>query len=58
VIAGVQDGRLFALDAKSGVLWETLTTTGDNRYITGRVFNGKSSARRRRLRSRALRQHL
>ncbi|MFI4978893.1 MAG: PQQ-dependent dehydrogenase, methanol/ethanol family [Nevskiales bacterium] len=45
VIAGVQDGRLFALDAKSGkLLWETLTTEpGDNRYITGapRVFNGK-----------------
>ena len=42
---GVQDGRLFALDAKTGALvWETLTTTpGDNRYITGapRVFNGK-----------------
>ena len=45
VIAGVQDGRLFALDAKTGkLLWETLTTEpGDNRYITGapRVFNGK-----------------
>jgi len=45
VIAGVQDGRLFALDAKSGkLIWETLTTEpGDNRYITGapRVFNGK-----------------
>ena len=45
VIAGVQDGRLFALDAKTGKLsWETLTTQpGDNRYITGapRVFNGK-----------------
>ena len=45
VIAGVQDGRLFALDAQSGkLLWETLTTQpGDNRYITGapRVFNGK-----------------
>ena len=45
VIAGVQDGRLFALDARSGkLLWETLTTQpGDNRYITGapRVFNGK-----------------
>ena len=45
VIAGVQDGRLFALDAKSGkLIWETLTTQpGDNRYITGapRVFNGK-----------------
>ncbi len=45
VIAGVQDGRLFALDARTGkLLWETLTTEpGDNRYITGapRVFNGK-----------------
>ena len=45
VIAGVQDGRLFALDARSGqLLWDTLTTQpGDNRYITGapRVFNGK-----------------
>ena len=45
VIAGVQDGRLFALDAQSGKLvWESLTTEpGDNRYITGapRVFNGK-----------------
>jgi quinohemoprotein ethanol dehydrogenase len=42
---GVQDGRLFALDAKTGTLvWETQTTEpGDNRYITGapRVFNGK-----------------
>ncbi|MDB5986319.1 MAG: PQQ-dependent dehydrogenase, methanol/ethanol family [Nevskia sp.] len=45
VYAGVQDGRLFAVDAKTGQLvWETLTTEpGDNRYITGapRVFNGK-----------------
>ena len=45
VYAGVQDGRLFALDAASGKLvWETQTTEpGDNRYITGapRVFNGK-----------------
>ena len=45
VYTGVQDGRLFALDAKTGKLvWETLTTEpGDNRYITGapRVFNGK-----------------
>ena len=45
VIAGVQDGRLFAVDARSGKpVWETLTTEpGDNRYITGapRVFNGK-----------------
>lgn len=44
VYAGVQDGRLFALDAKTGqLIWEALTTTpGDNRYITGapRVFNG------------------
>jgi len=42
---GVQDGRLFALDARTGKLvWEVLTTEpGDNRYITGapRVFNGK-----------------
>ena len=45
IYTGVQDGRLFALDAKTGaLLWETLTTQpGDNRYITGapRVFNGK-----------------
>ncbi|MBS0364687.1 MAG: PQQ-dependent dehydrogenase, methanol/ethanol family [Proteobacteria bacterium] len=45
VIAGVQDGRLFALDAKDGhLLWEQQTTEPhDNRYITGapRVFNGK-----------------
>ncbi len=45
IYSGVQDGRLFALDAKTGELvWETLTTTpGDNRYITGapRAFNGK-----------------
>ena len=45
VYAGTQDGRLFALDAKTGALvWEVLTTEpGDNRYITGapRVFNGK-----------------
>lgn len=43
VYTGVQDGRLFALDAKTGQLvWEKLTTEpGDNRYITGapRVFN-------------------
>ena len=42
---GVQDGRLFALDAKTGQLvWETQTgEPGDNRYITGapRAFNGK-----------------
>jgi quinohemoprotein ethanol dehydrogenase len=45
VYAGVQDGRLFALDAKTGQLvWEVMTTEpGDNRYITGapRIFNGK-----------------
>jgi quinohemoprotein ethanol dehydrogenase len=45
IYTGVQDGRLFALDAKTGELvWETLTTEpGDNRYITGapRAFNGK-----------------
>lgn len=45
VYAGTQDGRLFALDAKTGALvWETLTTEADdNRYITGapRAFNGK-----------------
>jgi quinohemoprotein ethanol dehydrogenase len=45
VYAGVQDGRLYALDARTGELvWETQTTEpGDNRYITGapRVFNGK-----------------
>ena len=45
VFAGTQDGRLIAIDAKTGkLLWETLTTEpGDNRYITGapRVFNGK-----------------
>ena len=43
--AGVQDGRLFAVDAKTGQLvWEVQTgEPGDNRYITGapRVFNGK-----------------
>ncbi|MDT0496404.1 PQQ-dependent dehydrogenase, methanol/ethanol family [Algiphilus sp. W345] len=45
VYAGVQDGRLIALDAATGELaWEVMTTEpGDNRYITGapRVFNGK-----------------
>ena len=45
IYAGVQDGRLFALDANTGKLvWQTQTTEpGDNRYITGapRVFNGK-----------------
>lgn len=43
VYVGVQDGRLIALDAKTGELsWSVLTTKpGDNRYITGapRVFN-------------------
>ena len=43
--AGVQDGRLFAVDAKTGQLvWETQTgEPGDNRYITGapRAYNGK-----------------
>jgi quinohemoprotein ethanol dehydrogenase len=45
VFAGAQDGRLFALDAKTGRrLWEVQTTEADdNRYITGapRVFAGK-----------------
>lgn len=45
VYAGVQDGRLIALDAASGELvWEVMTIEpGDNRYITGapRVFNDK-----------------
>jgi quinohemoprotein ethanol dehydrogenase len=45
VYAGTQDGRLFAVDARSGKLvWQTQTTEpGDVRYITGapRVFNGK-----------------
>jgi quinohemoprotein ethanol dehydrogenase len=45
VYTGVQDGRLFALDAKTGhLVWEVQTTEpNDNRYITGapRVFNGK-----------------
>ena len=46
VIAGTQDGRLLAVDAKSGhLLWSVQTTEGpnDGRYITGapRVFNGK-----------------
>lgn len=43
---GVQDGRLLALDAKSGqLLWQTQTTEpGDHRYITGapRVFETHS----------------
>jgi len=45
VIVGTQDGRLIALDAKTGgKVWETLTIApGDNQYITGapRVYNGK-----------------
>lgn len=45
VYSGVQDGRLIALDAKTGALvWQTQTTQpNDKRYITGapRVFNGK-----------------
>jgi quinohemoprotein ethanol dehydrogenase len=45
VYVGVQDGRLIALDARSGKpVWEVLTTEpGDNRYITGapRIFGGK-----------------
>lgn len=45
VICGAQDGRLFALDAKTGQkVWDVLTTEpGDNRYITGApvVFDGK-----------------
>ncbi|NGY04191.1 PQQ-dependent dehydrogenase, methanol/ethanol family [Solimonas terrae] len=44
IYAGVQDGRLFALDAHTGELvWETQTTEpDDNRYITGapRVWQG------------------
>ncbi len=43
VYVGVQDGRLIAIDAKTGQpAWSVLTTEpGDNRYITGapRVFN-------------------
>src|SRR3546814_13926815 len=37
IYAGVQDGRLFALDAKTGALvWEPHTTEPDDtRYITG-----------------------
>ena len=46
VFVGTQDGRLIALDAKSGQLtWSAQTTAGpdDGRYITGapRVFGGK-----------------
>jgi quinohemoprotein ethanol dehydrogenase len=45
IYSGTQDGRLIALDGKTGKLvWSTVTTQpGDNRYISGppRVFNGK-----------------
>jgi quinohemoprotein ethanol dehydrogenase len=46
VITGTQDGRLIAVDVKTGKLvWSVQTTEGpdDGRYITGapRVFNGK-----------------
>ncbi len=45
VFVGTQDGRLIAIDAKSGKpVWTTKTTEQDDgRYITGapRVFNGK-----------------
>ena len=46
VITGTQDGRLLAVDVKTGKLaWSVQTTMGpgDGRYITGapRVFNGK-----------------
>jgi quinohemoprotein ethanol dehydrogenase len=45
VYSGTQDGRLIALDGKTGKLvWSVVTTQpGDNRYISGppRVFNGK-----------------
>ncbi|HEY9545926.1 MAG TPA: PQQ-binding-like beta-propeller repeat protein, partial [Solimonas sp.] len=50
IYAGVQDGRLFALDAKTGALvWETQTTEpDDNRYITGapRVWQGSDGRAR------------
>ncbi|WP_157622885.1 PQQ-dependent dehydrogenase, methanol/ethanol family [Solimonas soli] len=50
IYAGVQDGRLFALDAKTGTLvWETQTTEpDDNRYITGapRVWRGSDGRAR------------
>ena len=45
IIAGTQDGRLIALDAKTGgMVWSTSTVTkNDFRFISGapRVFNGK-----------------
>ena len=45
VYTGTQDGRLVALDAKSGKpVWSVETTSkGDGRFITGapRVFDGK-----------------
>jgi quinohemoprotein ethanol dehydrogenase len=45
VYVGTMDGRLIAIDAKSGSpLWSALTVDpSDDRYITGapRVFNGK-----------------
>ncbi|RZT94863.1 quinohemoprotein ethanol dehydrogenase [Advenella incenata] len=45
IYTGTQDGRLIALDTKTGeMLWSTLTVEpGDGRYITGapRVFDGK-----------------
>jgi quinohemoprotein ethanol dehydrogenase len=45
VYAGTQDGRLIALDAKTGrLVWSVVTTVPkDGRYITGapRVFKGK-----------------
>jgi quinohemoprotein ethanol dehydrogenase len=45
VYSGTQDGRLIALDGKTGkLIWSVVTTEpGDHRYITGapRVFNGK-----------------
>src|SRR3546814_8923891 len=50
IYAGVHDGRLFALDAKTGALvWETQTTEpDDNRYITGapRVLQGSDGRAR------------
>jgi len=45
IFVGTQDGRLIALDARTGAVAWTMQTTepGDNRYITGppRTFNGK-----------------
>lgn len=45
IFVGAHDGRLVALDAKTGTLaWSVLTTEeGDNRYVTGapRAFAGK-----------------